>query len=139
MEITKKGTPLLVYFLLLLSLLIFTLLTSFNLIGYQYQFIEEDSTLIVEKGFFSKEFYKVDSANSLKWMININQANEYWNLNIYAVPLILATSIWLYSKTKRNKPKYKWFIDLYLIAVGAFFVWNIVVHYNLLQNILILK
>jgi hypothetical protein len=99
-----------VYFLIVISLLLFTKQTNFNLSGVQYQFDQE--TMTIEKGILNKQVDegKVTAQEALEIMLPINEANQLWKMNIYLISLFAAVFIALFFTPLRPKKYFRWYV-----------------------------
>ena len=124
----------------MILLLTFTILTNFNLIGYNYN-LEENSTIItVEEGFFYKEIYDIPIYNDSgiqvlqEVMLPINSANDIWRTDVILISLFIGVFAELIRSPGRQRKNFKWYVLFYLITIIIFVVWNINAHAELLEE-----
>lgn len=118
----------------------FTILTNFNLIGYNY-YLEENSTFItVEEGFFNKEIYDIPIYNDSgilvlqEVMLPINSANDIWQSDMILLSLFIGMFAELIRSTNRQRTNFKWYVVVYIVTFITFIVWNIYAHAELLEE-----
>ncbi|WP_156972757.1 hypothetical protein [Mesobacillus selenatarsenatis] len=114
-------------------LLLFTKQTNFNLSGVQYQFNQETMTMTIEKGVLDKQVVEkqVTSQDALDVMLQINEADQLWKMNIYLISLFAAVFIALFFTPLRPKKYYKWYVFMYFIFLVTFVIWDVTVHKEL--------
>ncbi|MBT2692757.1 hypothetical protein [Bacillus sp. ISL-55] len=128
-----------VYFLIVISLLLFTKQTGFNLSGVQYQFNQETMTMTIEKGVWDKQVdeRQVTAQEALEIMMPINEANQLWKMNIYLISFFAAVFIALFFTPLRPKKYFKWYVFMYFILLAAFVIWDVTVHKELAGEIVV--
>ncbi|GAM16653.1 hypothetical protein SAMD00020551_4883 [Mesobacillus selenatarsenatis SF-1] len=119
--------------MLVTLLLLFTKQTNFNLSGVQYQFNQETMTMTIEKGVLDKQVVEkqVTSQDALDVMLQINEADQLWKMNIYLISLFAAVFIALFFTPLRPKKYYKWYVFMYFIFLVTFVIWDVTVHKEL--------
>lgn len=117
----------------------FTILTNFNLIGYNYN-LEGNSTFItVEEGFFNKEIYDIQIYNDSgiqvlqEVMLPINSANDIWQSDVILISLFIGVFAELIRSPDKQRKNFKWYVMIYLVTIIVFVVWNINAHAELLE------
>lgn len=133
-KLEKTLFPLLIYFSFVAILLLFTMITNFNLTGYHYYLNEESMSLTIEKGFVLKEIYnaQVTPIQAIKMLLPINEANDMWKLNIYLLSTFIAV---LFYKSYWPVKNLKMYVVFYFLCFTTFIIWNIIVHIEIMENI----
>ena len=126
-----------VYFLIVISLLLFTKQTNFILTGVQYQFDQETMTMTIEKGVLNKRVdeRQVTAQEALEIMLPINEAEQLWEVNIYLIALFAAVFIALFFTPLKPKKHLRWYVLLYLVLFVAFMIWDVKVHQDIAEDI----
>jgi len=141
LQLVKEIPPFIIFIPVMILLLTFTIITNFNLIGYNYN-LEENSTIItVEEGFFNKEIYDIPIYNDSgilvlqEVILPINSANDIWRFDVTLISLFIAVFAELIRSPGRQRKNFKWYILLYVATIFVFVVWNINAHAELLEVI----
>ncbi|KAA0966201.1 hypothetical protein FQ087_08150 [Sporosarcina sp. ANT_H38] len=118
----------------------FTILTNFNLIGYNYNFEENSTFITVEEGFFNKEKYDIPIYNDSgilvlqEVMLPINSANNIWQSDIILISLFIGMFAELIRSADKQRKNFKWYVIVYVVTFITFIVWNIIAHAGLLEE-----
>lgn len=124
----------------MILVLMFTILTNFNLIGYNY-YLEGNPTIItVEEGFINKEIYDIPIYNDSgiqvlqEVILPINSANDIWKSDVILISLFIGVLAELIRSPDRQRKSFKWYVIIYLATIIVFVVWNINAHAELLET-----
>ena len=111
-----------VYILIFLSLLIFTVVTNFNLTGYSYQF-QENGELTIEKGYLIKnQVIQTPTNEAIQAIELISEADAYWNVTYIFSLVFLVLLIKSSYKPLRPESSWKRYVTFYSIFLIAFLI-----------------
>ncbi len=132
----KRFLPLFVY-ILLLTILLLTLKTNFNLTGYSYYLDEKTMMLTIEEGFGKIETYNVQDSpiQAMKVMISINKAYDMWGVTILISSLFITGFFLLFVKPGIPRKIVKLYLTIYFIFLTVFIFWSIYRHKEIIQEI----
>ena len=89
--------------------------------------------MTIEKGILDKQVVEkqVTSQEALDVMLQINEANTLWKMNIYLISLFAAVFIALFYTPLRPKKYFKLYIFMYFILLATFIIWDVIVNKEL--------
>lgn len=138
------SLSLLIYSLLVVILLLFTMKTNFNLTGYSYDLDTETMVLTIQDGFLKKKTFDVDiqevESKHILYsirdvMVPINQAQNLWKIDIYIISLFIAGLFGLFYSSLRQEKNFKWYVTVYMLTFALLMGWEINAYHNLFEDL----
>ncbi len=136
-KFNQISLPLVVYFSFVSMLLIFTMITDFNLTGYHYDLDEETMSLTIERGVLKKEINDVQakSVQAIQLLLPINKAHYLWKLDIHLLSIFLAVLTFLFYNPHKPIKNLKLCMAFFCLFFTTFIIWNIIVRREIMEKI----
>ena len=137
----QEVPPGIIFIPVMMLLLMFTVLTNFNLIGYNYNLDENSTFITIKEGFFNKKVYNVqiNDDNGIQIlqevMLPVISAERIWQFDLIIISLFIGVFAELFQSATRQRKNYKWYVVVYVISIIVFIVWNIHAHNEILEEI----
>lgn len=135
--IPKNNKRFLLLLIYLSILMLLTMITNFNLTGYNYHLNEETMMVTIKEGFVKKEVYDAQENvfQLLQVMLAINKANDMWLLTIVTLSLFLTVFSILFLPPLKPRKNVKLYAVISILLLTAFISWDAYVHKEIIEEI----